>query len=74
MVEENVIELAKEEQVNFAEAIINPPTISPAQPAYEADDGDLTIEQVIAIRKAVPQRDFKSVKSLFENEIKQEDN
>ena len=34
-------------------------------PAYDADDGDLTDEQIEAIRKAVPHKDFRSVKSLF---------
>ncbi len=36
--------------------------------AYEPDDGDLTDEQMNAIRKAVPQQDFKSVKSLLIND------
>ncbi len=36
--------------------------------AYEPDDGDLTDEQMNAIRKAVPQQNFKSVKSLFGKE------
>ena len=32
-------------------------------PAYEADEGDLTIEQVAAIRKTVPQRKHHRVNS-----------
>lgn len=32
-------------------------------PAYEADEGDLTIEQMAAIRKAVPQGKHHRVKS-----------
>ena len=34
-------------------------------PAYEADDGELTDKQIATIRKVVPQKDFKSVKSLL---------
>jgi hypothetical protein len=91
MMEVNTIELTKEEQMRFAEAIINPPPMSPALlrafeahdklvesdigklnfdklPAYEADDGDLTVEQMTAIRKAVPQLNVKLVKSLFGEE------
>jgi hypothetical protein len=32
-------------------------------PAYEADEGDLTKQQLAAIRKAVPQGKSRSVKS-----------
>ena len=37
-------------------------------PAYDADDGDLTNDQIEAIRKVVPQRNFKLAKSLFGEE------
>jgi len=36
-----------------------------ATPAYEADDGMITDEQIEAIKKIVPQRNFDSAEFLF---------
>lgn len=39
---------------------------SKSKAAYEPDDGLLTYEQLEAIKKLVPQKDFSSAKTLFD--------
>jgi hypothetical protein len=46
------------EQLNIEDISVN------ASPAYEADDGMITDEQIEAIKKIVPQRNFDSAESL----------
>lgn len=47
------------EQLNIEVITVN------ASPAYEADDGMITDEQIEAIKKIVPQVNFDLAKSLF---------
>lgn len=39
---------------------------SKSKAAYERDDGYPTDEQLVAIKKLVPQKDFSGAKSLFD--------